>query len=80
MTTETHIIFMKHTQSIHNDDMIFKNINFIQKKTYADDPIAVCEPDIPDICLKSSSISNTFANKDFDDLSFNSNSFILLLK
>lgn len=48
-------------------------------KTYAVDPIAVVEPVIPLTCRKSSSISNTLANSDFDDRSFNSSSFIRLL-
>lgn len=45
--------------------------------TYPDVLIAVVEPVMPLLaCLKSSSISNTFANKDFEDLSFSSSSFI----
>lgn len=40
--------------------------------------MAVCDPDMP-TCRKSSSISSTFANKDFEDRSLSSNSFILLL-
>lgn len=47
--------------------------------TYADDPIAVVEPDKPVECLKSSSMSKTFANNDFDDRSFSSNSRIFVL-
>lgn len=39
------------------------------------EPIAVCE-ELRPWCRKSSSISKTFANSDFDERSFNSNSFI----
>lgn len=40
------------------------------------DPSAVCDEFKPG-CRKSSSISKTLANNDFDERSFNSNSFIL---
>lgn len=40
--------------------------------------MAVCDELIP-TCRKSSSISSTLANNDFDERSFNSNSFIRLV-
>lgn len=45
--------------------------------TYAEEPMAVCDPDI--VWRKSSSISSTFASRDLEERSFNSSSFMRLL-
>lgn len=49
----------------------------LEEKIYLE-PMAVCDELIP-ICRKSSSISSTLANNDFDERSFSSNSFIRLV-
>lgn len=53
--------------------IIMKNII-----AYAEEPMAVCEPEI--VCRKSSSMSSTLANSDLEERSFSSNSFMRLLK
>jgi len=49
----------------------------IKSRTYADEPMAVWEPDI--VCRKSSSMSRTLASRDLEERSFSSSSFMRLL-